>query len=209
MYLRKRRKVRTNEGLKARLHIHGSDHGSLRFVTVSKIVENSDEPWSESSFLRMPTNNHGAATISYDLSTVFLRVHAGVCRLWPRSVTVYYGGSTVGDGATTVWYGTSTVPHGGPTVDHDAITVWHGRCRYLCGYWRTCHGWLRSSTKGRRSRTFQLRVWIIFYICITAYIVKYGERSACSERTKEIHVVSALYSNDTPIQDCDHLSMTG
>ena len=24
--------------------------------------------------------------------------------------------------------------------------------RYLYGYWRTCHGWLRSSTKGRRSR---------------------------------------------------------
>ena len=34
-------------------------------------------------------------------------------------------------------------------------------------------------------------------------------RSACSERTKEIHVVSALYSNDTPIQDCGHLSMRG
>ena len=67
--------------VKARLHIHGSDHGSLRFVTVSKIVENRDEPWSESSFLRMPTNNHGAATVSYDLSTVFLRVHAGLCRL--------------------------------------------------------------------------------------------------------------------------------
>ena len=59
------------------------------------------------------------------------------------------------------------------------------------------------------ARTFQMRVWIIFYICIMAYIVKYGERSACSERTKEIHVVSALYSNDTPIQDCDHLSMRG
>ena len=67
--------------LKARLHIHGSDHGSLRFVTVSKIVENRDEPWSELSFLRMPTNNHGAATVSYDLSTVFLRVHAGLCRI--------------------------------------------------------------------------------------------------------------------------------
>ena len=59
------------------------------------------------------------------------------------------------------------------------------------------------------ARTFQLRVWIIFYICITDYIVKYGELSACSERTKEIHVVSALYSNDTPIQDCDHPSMRG
>ena len=52
-------------------------------------------------------------------------------------------------------------------------------------------------------------VWIIFYICITAYTVKYGERSVCSERTKEIHFFSALYSNDTPIQDCDHLSMRG
>ena len=56
------------------------------------------------------------------------------------------------DGATTDWYGTSMVPHGGPSVDHDAITVWHGQCRYLYGYWWTCHGWLRFSTKGRRSR---------------------------------------------------------
>ena len=68
------------KALKAHLHIHGSDHSSLRFVTVSKIVENRDETWSESSFLRMPRNNHGAAMVSYDLSTVFLRVHAGLCR---------------------------------------------------------------------------------------------------------------------------------
>ena len=130
--------------LKARLHIHGSDHDSLLFVTVSKIVENRDEPWSESSFLRMPTTSvrcfyefmpdcagydHGrsrfitpvlrSVTVLLRFDRVLLRFLTVVLRL----ITMPLRFDSDGAGTCTVIDGHAMVDYGLLRRDDDHVTV--------------------------------------------------------------------------------------
>ena len=114
-------------------------------------MEKRDEPWSESSFLRMPTNNHGAATTSvryfyefmpdcagYDHSrTQFITAILRSVTVLPgfdtlllrfltmvlRSITMPLLFDTDGAGTCTVIDGRATVDYGLLRRDYDHVTV--------------------------------------------------------------------------------------